>query len=229
MNAQVQKPADVLDQIFAEATAEKGKGVSDSPLSAPGSGTGTGSTSLPGSNSSSSQAWPTAQVKPAIQKVSYNHEALIDLIIANPAASQNALAAHFGLTPSWISQVMSSDAFQSAMAKRREQIVDPILQQTVEQNFKALVSRSLDILQQKLNKPAEEVPDQLALRALEIGSRAAGYGVKEPAAATVQADIHVHLEQLGGGLVALLQRKKLEAHSGSEPIEGDFSHVIPNT
>ena len=169
--------------------------------------------------------WPSTSssppVKPAIQKVAYNHQAMIDMILANPAISQNALAAHFSLTPSWVSQVMVSDAFQSELAKRREEIIDPMLRATVEQNFKALVSRSLDILQQKLNKPAAEIPDQLALRALEIGSRAAGYGIRDQGVAPgVQTDVHIHLEQLGGGLIQLLQRKKLQVLA-SEQSEAD--------
>lgn len=149
----------------------------------------------------------------AIAKVSYSHEAMIDLIIARPGISQNAIAAHFGYTPSWISQVISSDAFQSALAKRREQLVDPIIAAEVETNFKALVARSLDILQQKLNRPVDEIPDNLALRTFEIASRAAGYGARDsaPAQAATPVEVNIHLEQLGGGLVALLQRKKREA------------------
>lgn len=170
----------------------------------------------------------------AIAKVAYNHAAMIDLILANPGISQNQLAAHFGLTPSWVSQVMVSDAFQSAMAKRREEVVDPLLIATVEENFKALVARSLDVLQQKLNRPALEVPDNLALRALEIGSRAAGYGVKDAGAAPIggtPAEVHIHLEQLGGGLIALLQRKKREASAevidvaAEQPVRGAYPEL----
>lgn len=155
------------------------------------------------------------EARPVIAKVAYSHAAMIDLIIANPGISQNALANYFGYTPSWISQVISSDTFQGALAKRREEIVDPVLMATVKENFDALVLRSLDILQQKLNRPALEIPDNLALRALEIGSRAAGYGAKDsgPAPAGTPAEVHIHLEQLGGGLVALLQRKKREAEA----------------
>lgn len=169
------------------------------------------------------------ELRPVIAKVAYSHAAMIDLIIANPGISQNALAAHFGYTPSWVSQVIASDTFQSALSKRREEIVDPVLMNTVKENFDALVLRSLDILHQKLNRPALDIPDNLALRALEIGSRAAGYGAKDPSQppASTPAEVHIHLEQLGGGLVALLQRKKREAEaiclepaagqSGSEP------------
>lgn len=159
----------------------------------------------------------------AIAKVSYSHLAMIDLIIAQPGISQNALAAHFGYTPSWISQVIVSDAFQSALAKRREEVVDPILQASVEEGFKGLVARSLDILHQKLNRPALEIPDNLALRTLEIGARAAGYGAKTdaPVAPSTPAEVHIHLEQLGDGLVKLLQRKKVQA----QVIEGEATEV----
>lgn len=159
----------------------------------------------------------TAREKAAAQqpivKVSYSHEAMIDLIIARPGISQNQIAAHFGYTPSWISQIISSDAFQTALAKRREQLVDPVIAAEVELQFKSLVSRSLDILHQKLNRPAIEIPDNLALRALEIGARAVGYGAKDSSVASpaTPVEVNIHLEQLGGGLVQLLQRKKVEA------------------
>jgi predicted transcriptional regulator len=164
-----------------------------------------------------------AAPRQAIAKVAYNHVAMIDLILMNPGLSQNQLAAHFGLTASWVSQVLVSDAFQTAMAKRRAELIDPLVQATVEENFKALVARSLDVLQQKLNRPALEIPDNLALRALEIGSRAAGYGAKDPSLqqAATPAEVHIHLEQLGGGLVQLLQRKKLEA----QVIDGEATAV----
>lgn len=170
--------------------------------------------------------WPSGAAKPkdqAIAKIAYTHDAMIDLLIANPAMSQNDLAARFGYTASWVSQVMSSDAFQMRMAERREQIIDPTLRLTVKQNFDALVVRSLDILKEKLNKPSADIPDGLVLRTLDIGGRLAGYGVKEPPAAPpiTPVSIAIHLETLGSGLVTLLQRKKAEAGL----IEGDHSDI----
>lgn len=172
--------------------------------------------------------------KPVIAKIGYSHDAMIDLLIANPAISQNDLAAHFGYTASWVSQIMSSDAFQMRMAERREQIIDPVLRLTIKENFDALVLRSLDILRQKLNAPAAEVPDNLVLRTLDIGGRLAGYGVKDtPPPQVNQTDIHVHLEQLGGGLVSLLQRKKIEASTpalrSADALEGVFTDASEET
>lgn len=153
---------------------------------------------------------PPAVKTQAIAKLSYTHAAMVDLIIANPSISQNQLAAHFGYTPSWVSGVIASDAFQSQLAERTKDLVDPTIRATVEDRFKALVLRSLDILRQKLDKPTEVIPDQLVLRSLELSSRALGYGAKVETPPT-QVNVEVHLEQLGGNLVQLLQRKKAEA------------------
>lgn len=170
-----------------------------------------------------------ASLPQPIAKVSYTHDAMIDMIIARPGISQNELAARFGYTASWISQIISSDSFQSALAKRREQLVDPVIAAEVKTQFEALVLRSLDILQQKLNRPALEIPDNLALRALEIGSRAAGYGAKDPGAApaATPVEVNIHLEQLGGGLVQLLQRKKREAEAIDVGTSGTKSTAAP--
>jgi hypothetical protein len=154
--------------------------------------------------------WPSGASK-GVMKLSYTHDAMVDLLIANPMISQNDLAAKFGYTASWVSQILSSDAFQSRLAERTETLVDPTIRATIDERFKALVLRSLDILATKLNRPAEQIPDNLALRTFELGSRAAGYGAKvEKPPVTNVTEMHVHLESLGEGLTNLLRRKKAE-------------------
>lgn len=153
------------------------------------------------------EQWPSGAAR-GIQKVAYTHDAMIDLIISNPSISQNALAAHFGYTASWISQIISSDAFQARLAERRDEIVDPAIRATVEEQFKGIVFRSLDILRTKLALPAEQVPNNLVLRSLELSTRALGYGAKEAGGTTTIQETHVHLDALGERLVGLLQSKR---------------------
>lgn len=153
--------------------------------------------------------WPSG-ARQAIQKVSYTHDAMIDLMIATPGISQNELAARFGYSPSWISQVISSDAFQARLAERSSEIIDPALKATVEDRFKGVMMRSLDILQQKLDRPAGDIPDNLALRTFEIASRAAGYGLRKDPPVAVQVNVNQHLESLGENLIGLLRRQKAE-------------------
>lgn len=161
--------------------------------------------------------WP-AGVARGVTKVSYTHAAMIDEIIANPCISQNQLATHFGYSAGWISQVISSDAFQAQLAARTGQLVDPVLQTSIETRFKGLVSRSLEILAEKLNAPASMIPDNLALRALELSSRALGYGARPET--KIEVNVTNHLDQLGENLVGLLKRKKMEALEG-EAIDGE--------
>lgn len=111
-------------------------------------------------------------------KVRYTHKAMADLILVNPAISQNELALYFGYTPSWISTILCSDSFQAYLAEQREKLVDPLLRASIEENMKGLVMRSIEVLQHKLNKPLHQIPDNLALRTLELSAKAAGYGAK---------------------------------------------------
>lgn len=114
----------------------------------------------------------------AIQKLSYTHQALIDLIVANPYMSQNELAARFGYTPGWLSRIIASDAFQQQLMARRDEIIDPSIKATVEERFRALVVLSLERLHEKLSAP--QVSDNVALRAAELGAKALGIGGHAP-------------------------------------------------
>ena len=99
----------------------------------------------------------------AIAKVRYTHDAMIDLVIENPWISQNEIGARFGYTATWVSLIFSSDAFQERLTARKTELVDPTLRASIEERLRAVASRSLDVLLEKLNKPAASVPDNLAL------------------------------------------------------------------
>jgi hypothetical protein len=115
------------------------------------------------------------------QKVRYTHDAVIDMIIANPAVSQGQLAMMFGYTQAWMSTIMSSDAFKARLANRRAELVDPAIIMSVEEKFTALTEKSLEVLMTKLSQPATQVPDNLALRAAELGAKVRGQGGFAPA------------------------------------------------
>ena len=116
--------------------------------------------------------------KNAIQKVSYTHDAMIDQIIQNPWTSQGTLAAHFGYTPGWVSQVIASGSFQERMAERKNEIIDPAIKATIEERFKALIIQSINVLRTKLE--ASAVDGNLAVKVMEGAARALGYGARGP-------------------------------------------------
>ncbi len=151
-----------------------------------------------------------------LAKVGYSHTDMIDFIIANPGCTQNHLASRYGYSVGWVSNVMASDAWQSAMAARRSEICDPVLVASVEERFKGITLLSLERLKQKLEAPA--VSDNVVLRAVELGAKAMGVG-GNAAPAVPQGD---HLAALANRLIELQSRVRL-AHS-----QGDVVDVTPN-
>ena len=113
-----------------------------------------------------------------IDKVRYSHVDMIDFIIAHPECSQKTLAARYGYAEGWVSNIMASDAWQSTMAARREEIVDPELRLSLEERFRGVTTRSLQRLMEKLDAP--QVSDQVVLRAVELGAKALGVGGNAP-------------------------------------------------
>ena len=111
----------------------------------------------------------------AIAQVSYSHDAMIDLVIANPQISQNELAKHFGYTAPWISRIFNSDAFLARLAVRKGDIVDPSLVATVDEKLRAAASLSLDVVVEKL---ALTRSADLATKVMDISTRALGYGAR---------------------------------------------------
>jgi hypothetical protein len=153
-------------------------------------------------------------------KMRYSHEAMADLLVQNPWITQNQVAAHFGYTASWVSTIITSDAFQSLLASRREEVVDPVLRATLEERFRGLVHRSLQILAEKLDRPAAVIPDQVVLRALELGAKGielGGFG-RPQMAPPAPADPN-RLEQLANRLVELQSKVRSGNTYEAETVE----------
>lgn len=125
----------------------------------------------------------TASAADALQRVRYRHDALIDIVIANPQVSQNELANHFGFSVGWLSRVMCSDAFQMRLAQRRSEIVEPGLLLTFEERLRGLAQRSIDLLAERLEATDDEgnniAPTDVVFKALELSSKALGYGARQ--------------------------------------------------
>lgn len=162
----------------------------------------------PAPNAAASPNSAPAKAGP-VQKLHYTHEAMIDLIIAEPGIYNEELAARFGYSPSWISTVVVSDIFQAQLAKRREELIDPELRLSVKSKFAGLLERSMEILRKKMDVPADKVPDQLAIQVAKMAGQSLGFGVKETKVSV--SETHFHLTELGNNLVGLLRDRKAQA------------------
>lgn len=101
--------------------------------------------------------------------LSYTHEAMIDLILAEPTVKPSELALLFGYSAGWISRVISSDSFQARIAERKAALIDPSITRRIDQRFKALAVQSTQVLQERLDS---EEGAALALDALAVATTA---------------------------------------------------------
>lgn len=68
----------------------------------------------------------TAPRKQFIKKVSAQHKAIAEFMLANPFAPTSVVAAHVNMSPQWVAQVRSSDCFQHYMRTLEEKAVETI-------------------------------------------------------------------------------------------------------
>jgi hypothetical protein len=111
-----------------------------------------------------------------LKKLNYSHDAMIDQIIANPGVTQKDLAALFGYRENSISRIFNSDAFQARLMERKASIVDPLLTMTVEEKLKALASRSLDLINDKLDATSSL---DTSMKVAELATKALSYGARQ--------------------------------------------------
>ena len=92
-------------------------------------------------------------MKPTVRNgvLTYTHQAVIDEILANPLIERKELADKFGVSENWMKKVINSDAFQTVLDKRREQIVNPIISQTVQERLRGVTNSAIDPLQTRLD------------------------------------------------------------------------------
>ena len=127
----------------------------------------------------------TGEMTEGIARVRYSHDAMIDLLVAEPMITQNTIAEIFNRTPSWISQVVNSDAFQARLAERKEQLIDPVLTASIKDRLAAVAGRSLQLVLDRLQAPLYDAgmgDSDFLMKAAKLSTDALGYGARAPAA-----------------------------------------------
>lgn len=119
-----------------------------------------------------------------IRKIRYTHAAMIDVILANPAITQNELCEMFGVSVAWMSCVMGSDAFQTKLAERRSEIIDPEIILAFRDKLQGAADLSVTRVLEKLESSPKD--SKFALEALKITTTALGFGARPTATVSVQ-------------------------------------------
>ncbi len=125
-------------------------------------------------------AVPKVQWTPMYAK--YSHDALVDQILANPTATDKELGAVFNRSAWWVKAIRSSDMFREKLATRGKEIADPLMIASIEERLDMLTSRSIDVMLEKMSRPTDLIPDNLAVAAANFGAKAksiGGFGRRE--------------------------------------------------
>jgi len=101
----------------------------------------------------------------------FSHEALAEALLLDPNLSGRQLSQLFGLTESWISIIRNSDAFRATLERRKGELIDPTLVATLEDRYRAMANRSVEVLIEKMSAPSVAISDDLALRAAALGAQ----------------------------------------------------------
>lgn len=105
-----------------------------------------------------------------LKKLTYTHEAMIDLILQEPTVTYKELAELFGFSEGWISRVVASDSFKARLAERKAALIDPVIARSLNERLRGVTARAVEIVAEKLDK--EEVSAAYALDALGIATSA---------------------------------------------------------
>lgn len=119
-------------------------------------------------DNSTSQATTANSNVSGPKRLNYTHEAMVDLIIQEPTVSSAELAELFGFSQGWIQKVLISDAFQSRLAERKSQLVDPHIANSLNERLRGVTIKAIDLIDQRLS--TDESNASFALEALGIAS-----------------------------------------------------------
>lgn len=116
-------------------------------------------------------------------KLNEGHQALVDLLIANPTATDSELGARLGRSREWVCLIKNSGLFREALVLRKAEIIDPVLTANIDERLEMAVGRSVEVLMEKLAKPSGAVTDDFAIQAAGVLGKMkgiGGYGAKVP-------------------------------------------------
>jgi hypothetical protein len=105
-----------------------------------------------------------------LKKLTYTHEAMIDLILQEPTVTYKELAEVFSFSEGWISRVVASDSFQARLSERKASLIDPLIARSLNDRLRGVAVKAIDLVNEKLS--AEEAGAAYALDALGIATSA---------------------------------------------------------
>ena len=159
-----------------------------------------------------------------IKKVSWWHQAIVDWELQNPDKTMNECAECFGVTPSYLSIVRNSDAYQQYAAERRAQHNENVSKGLIEK-VEELATVGVEVLQERIEKERAEIGLGIVKDTTDMALRALGFGPRNGGKPNDGAPlVGVYL---GVGSDVLQEaREQMRTVNGPKLLEG-VSHEVP--
>ena len=161
---------------------------------------------------------PSRPLGSASNPLRYSPELMVDLIINNPDYSSKQLGEIFGKPQSWVAQVLASASFQAALDPRRAEVLNPEYAMTLEERFRGLTIRSLNILQDKM-EAGKVLPDMTVLKIAELGIKALGMGQKAAEKAAPEEAPKNSSEMVADRIMAAMAKRKAAEQGDAVDVE----------
>ena len=116
--------------------------------------------------------------KVQVLSLSNKHRAILEHMVANPAQKLGEIAATFDVSPSWLSVLIHSDAFQEELAKKRGEVFHPAMV-SLQERLTGMAHLVLDKLGEEIDN-GKLTGGQLIETSTSVLDRL-GYGPDRPA------------------------------------------------
>jgi hypothetical protein len=157
-----------------------------------------------------------------IENMALAHEMMADEYLVNPTITQQQLAEKFGYSRNWVSEIVDSAVFKAHLARRRAELVEPVLRDEI-LKFRQLsvgnAVRAAEVVRTKLARPDSEISETFALRVYETHTRSLGLD-KKPDEGEEAEPFEERLERLSQHLSAIWDKKRASAMR-AEAVDGE--------
>lgn len=183
---------------------------------------------------SSADPFPSAKALAAPKTFpKYHPETLVQLFVEHPEWSHKQFADHFGHRPSWFSSALISTPVQAIIARRKHEILNPLLSGDMKLWFQALTVQALSVIQTRMEDP--KASEELILKAAALGVKALGMGQTNPMS-LAPPPAPESLSSLAAGLMAgtptvdtNADAEEVEVHEIAEPtrsLDRSIEHAL---
>lgn len=166
------------------------------------------------------------QSETTLKKLRYTHDAMIDILLANPAIRQKELATMFGFSEAWVSTVICSDAFQARLAVRRSDLVGHTLLLNFNERMRRMAFKSLERIETELEKQAA-CDINVAMDALKVAAKGFGFGGGPQVQVNTQQNNQYVVQLPGKAASATEWAKAYGAEEGGLLAESAASLAVP--